>query len=96
MILEAKPSEGFNFAGWTGDLSSMELKLEFEAIQNVSVEASFLSRAVGNSSSQEMLKNIQQVLDKMNHLSETEKEKSLAELLIYGISPTSGLSINEE
>ena len=96
VILEAKPSEGFNFAGWTGDLTSMELKLEFEAIQNVSVEASFLSRAVGNSSSQEMLKNIQQVLDKMNHLSETEKEKSLAELLIYGISPTSGLSINEE
>ena len=34
-----------------------------------------------------------QVLEKMDHLTETEKKKSLAELLIFGKSATSGLSI---
>ena len=91
--LEAKAESGFNFAGWSGDISSMEQVLEFDAIKNLILEASFLAIPNENSSSDEMLRNIQNVLNKMDHLSEAEKQRSLAELMIYGTSPTSGLSI---
>jgi len=57
------------------------------------VEASFLAIPSANSSAQEVVSGAVQVLEKMDHLTETEKKKSLAELLIFGKSATSGLSI---
>ena len=61
------------------------------------IEASFLAIPSGKFHHlEETIKNIGSiVLDEMDHLSEAEKEKSIAELLIFGTSPTSGLSINK-
>jgi len=93
VILEAQTNTNYNFAGWSGGMNSMEQMIEFEALRNLEVDASFLAIPSLNSSAQETLKNITTVLEKMDHLSEAEKEKSIAELFIFGTSPTSGLSI---
>ena len=93
VILEAQTNANYNFAGWSGGMNSMEQHIEFEALRNLEVDASFLAIPSLNSSAQETLKNITTVLEKMDHLSEAEKEKSIAELFIFGTSPTSGLSI---
>lgn len=93
VTLEANPASDYNFAGWSGDITSMDSVVELEAIRDINVQASFLAIPTESSSSDEVLQNIQNVLNKMDHLSETEKQKSIAELLIYGTSPTSGLSI---
>jgi len=42
------------------------------------------------------LDDARKILDKMSRLSDAEKEKSLGELLIYGKSATSGLSILQD
>jgi hypothetical protein len=47
-------------------------------------------------SAQEVLGQASEILDKMDHLSPKQKEKSLAELILYGKSMTSGLSIIKE
>ena len=65
----------------------------FEALRDLEVEASTLEIPSANSNPQAILENINKVLDKMDHLSEAEKEKSIAELFIFGNSPTSGPSI---
>jgi len=93
VTLEANPASDYNFAGWSGDINSMDSVVELEAIRDINVQASFLAIPTESSSSDEVLQNIQNVLNKMDHLSEAEKQKSIAELLIYGTSPTSGLSI---
>jgi len=93
VTLEANPASDYNFAGWSGDINSMDSVVELEAIRDINVQASFLAIPTESSSSAEVLQNIENVLNKMDHLSEAEKQKSIAELLIYGTSPTSGLSI---
>jgi hypothetical protein len=47
-------------------------------------------------SAQEVLGQASEILDKMDHLSPKQKEKSLAELLIFGKSSTSGLSVTNK
>ena len=94
--LEAKAKSDSNFAGWSGDLNSMETVIEFEAIRNSMIDASFLIIPSGNTSGAEIVSNIKQIVEKMDHLTDTEKEKSIAELLIFGTSSTSGHSIKKE
>ena len=89
--LIAKPSTGFNFAGWSGDMFSLNPEIEFEAIKDTKIGASFIRIPSSNSSSQEVMQSAMDALNKMDHLNEEQKKKSLAELLIYGSSPTSGL-----
>ncbi len=96
VILEAKENDNYNFAGWSGDISSMDKIVEFEALRDLRVEASFLAIPSASSTAQETLENITKVLDKMDHLSDAQKEKSIAELFIFGTSPTSGLSIKKK
>ena len=80
----------FNFAGWSGDINSMNTILEFDAVKDINLESSFLAIPDVNSSPEEILNNIKQVLDKMDHLSEADKEKSIAELILSGTSVTFG------
>jgi len=94
--LKAVAHAGYRFAGWNGAVSSMNPLITFPALHDNQIEVSFLKVSSSNSSTEEMIDRIQAVLNKMAHLSEAEKEKSLAELLIYGTSPTSGLSIIQE
>jgi len=93
--LEAIAADGYNFAGWLGDFTTMEKVIEFDAIDDRRVEASFIRVMSDNVSPQQVISDVQTVLDKMNHLNNAEKERSLAELLIYGTSSTSGLSIKK-
>ena len=95
VVLEAHPFDNFNFAGWSGDLNSIDAKIEFEAIHDINLEASFIAVPQVNGSAQDTFENLKLILDKMDHLSEAEKQKSIAELLIFGTSPTSGLSIKK-
>ena len=94
--LEAKAKSDSNFAGWSGDLNSMETVIEFEAIRNSMIDASFLIIPSGNTSGAEIVSKIKQIVEKMDHLTDAEKEKSIAELLIFGTSSTSGHSIKKE
>ena len=93
VVLEARASDNYKFVGWGVDLDGAEPVHTFEAVKDMQVEASFLAIPSANSSAQEVVSGAVQVLDKMDHLTETEKKKSLAELLIFGKSVTSGLSI---
>ncbi|MDG1324949.1 MAG: hypothetical protein P8P49_04210, partial [Opitutales bacterium] len=93
VILEAKANANYNFAGWSGGMNSMEQMIEFEALRNLEVDASFLAIPTPNMSGQEVLGQARTILDKMEHLTDAEKDKSILELLFYGQSPTSGLSI---
>ena len=96
VVLEAKANTNYNFAGWSGGMSSMEQVIDFEALRNLEVDASFLAIPSVNSRAEDTIESISTVLDKMDHLSAAEKEKSIAELLIFGTSPTSGLSIKKK
>jgi len=96
VILEAQTNENYNFAGWSGGMNSMEQMIEFEALRNLEVDASFLAIPTPNMSAQEVLGQASEILDKMDHLSPKQKEKSLAELLIFGKSSTSGLSVTNK
>jgi hypothetical protein len=91
--LIAKPHTGFNFAVWSGDKFSLNPGIEFEAIKDTKIDASFIRIPSSNSSAQEVMKSAMDALNKMNHLNEDQKKRSLAELLIYGTSPTSGLKL---
>jgi len=93
--LEAIAADGYNFAGWLGDFTTTDKVIEFDAIDDRRVEASFIRVMSDNVSPQQVISDVQTVLDKMNHLNNAEKERSLAELLIYGTSSTSGLSIKK-
>jgi hypothetical protein len=95
VILEAQANANYNFVGWSGDINSMEPNIEFEALRDLKIDASFLAITSVNSSANETLENINNVLNKMEHLSDSEKKRSIAELLIFGTSPTSGLSIKK-
>ena len=96
VTLEARPNDNYNFAGWSGDFISMDPKIEFEALRHVEVKASFLALPSGSTSSTEVINGAREILNQMEHLTDAEREKSLAELLIYGKSATSGLSIIKE
>jgi hypothetical protein len=96
VVLEAKANTNYNFAGWSGGMNSMEQMIDFEATKDLRVNASFLAIPTVNSRAEDTIESISTVLDKMDHLSEAEKEKSIAELLIFGTSPTSGLSIKKK
>jgi len=91
--LEAVAYQGYNFAGWHGSLKTMKPVVSFSALHDTEIEFSFLKVVSSYSSTEEMIDSILAVLDKMKHLSEADKEKSLAELLIHGKSSISGLSI---
>ena len=93
VVLEARVKNNFNFAGWSGDLSSMDKIIEFVALRNLNIDASFIAIPSNNVDATEVIGQARSFLDKMDHLNQAEKEKSLAELLIFGKSSTSGLSI---
>jgi hypothetical protein len=93
--LEARASNNFNFAGWGGDLKGMDTVQEFQAFRDMQVEASFMPLPTAGSSAKEVVSGAVMVLDKMDNLTETEKKTSIAELLIFGESKTSGLSIKK-
>jgi hypothetical protein len=92
VTLEAKPSANFNFGGWSGDISGVKKSQTFEAIRNMEVDASFIPLPSAGTPAKEVVSGAAKALDKMD-LTEAEKKKSIAELLIFGKSPTSGLSI---
>lgn len=92
VILEAKPSANFNFGGWSGDLIGVKKTHTFEAIRSLEIEASFIPLPSAGTSGKEVVNGVAKALDKMD-LTEPEKKKSMAELLIFGESKTSGLSI---
>jgi len=92
IILEAKPSANFNFGGWSGDLIGVKKTHTFEAIRSLEIEASFIPLPSAGTSGKEVVNGVAKALDKMD-LTEPEKKKSMAELLIFGESKTSGLSI---
>jgi hypothetical protein len=94
VTLEARPSSNFNFGGWSGDLSGMEKISVFEAVRNMQVEASFIPLPTPEASAKEVVSGVMKALDKMENLTENEKKLSIVELLIFGKSPTSGLSID--
>jgi formylglycine-generating enzyme required for sulfatase activity len=93
VTLEAKEYTDYNFASWSGDINSTEKIIVFEALGDLKVDASFLAIPSRNISSEKVIGQILSILDKMEHLSEAERNKSLAELLIFGKSSISGLSI---
>ena len=112
VILEAKAGDNYNFAGWSGDITSRETIIEFEALRNLTIDASFTAipvpsipvpnkdLVITNPSSKaevrEVLKNAHEIINGMDHLSTKEKDKSMAEFLIFGKSPTSGLSVTNK
>lgn len=93
--LEARASNNFNFAGWGGDLTGMNEVQEFQAFRDMQVEVSFIPLPATGASAKEVVSGAVMVLEKMDNLTEIEKKKSIAELLIFGKSETSGLSIKE-
>ena len=93
VTLEATPSSSFNFGGWSGSLSGMKKVHVFEAIKNIEVDASFIPLPSSTTTNKEVVEGAMKALNKMDSLTEAEKKKSISELLIFGISPTSGLSI---
>ena len=78
------------------DINSMEKHIEFEALRDLKIDASFLAIPSANSSTTETIENINNVLNKMEHLSDAEKKRSIAELLIFGTSPTSDCRLRND
>jgi hypothetical protein len=66
----------------------------FEATKNIEIEASFIPLPSSTTTAKEVVNGAMKALDKMENLTDEEKKKSMAELLIFGKSPTSGLSID--
>jgi hypothetical protein len=71
----------------------MDKIIELVALRNLNIDASFIAIPSDNMDATEVIGQARSILNKMDHLNQAEKEKSLAELLIFGKSSTSGLSI---
>jgi len=91
--LEAKPKAGYNFGGWSGGLSSIDKVQNFEATQNLVLDVSFIPILSDTVGSKEALDWAIKAINKMDHLTDDQKKKSIFELHSYGKSTTSGLSI---
>jgi hypothetical protein len=91
--LEAKPNEGFNFGGWSGDISGIKLEQSFEITRDLNINLSYIPHISSKVTTQDALDSAIDALNKMDHLTEDQKKKSLIELYTYGKSTTSGLSI---
>ena len=82
-LIEAVPEEGFEFAGWSGDISSDESVLEIEVYQTKS--ASILYAFKKPAGDFEMIHSqLNEYVDSLDDLSPEEKKAAMAKILIYG------------
>ena len=83
-LIEAVPEEGFEFAGWSGDISSDEPVLEIEVYQNLNLQASFTPTLKPGGSASDSIRSLNEYVDSLDDLSPEEKKAAMAKILIYG------------
>ena len=83
-LIEAVPDEGFEFAGWSGDISSDEPVLEIEVYQNLNLQASFTPTLKPGGSASDSIRSLNEYVDSLDDLSPEEKKAAMAKILIYG------------
>ena len=90
--LEARAEKGYQFSNWSGDLSGNNSFLQFEATRDLFVSANFkyLNTPTPTPTPTPVENNVPKPLT-LDDLTPSDREKALAEILIYGESPTFGI-----
>ena len=82
--LEAVPDAGFTFSGWSGDLDESGLIIEHEVHRDLSMTAIFQPVLNSGGNAADSLRSINQYIQSLGDLTDEEKKKAMAEILIYG------------
>ena len=91
-ILSASLADGYDFSGWSGDFTGTTGKVVLEVIGDATIDASFVP-VIAPHPYQGTLSEAFDQIRGMKHLTPEQQERSMSELLIYGKSETSGISI---
>ena len=92
-VLKASASDGYRFSGWGGDFTGDTSQVTFEVLGDASVDATFVPFITANSEPDQVISETFDLIKNMKNLTPSQKERSMAELLIHGKSETSGVSI---
>jgi hypothetical protein len=95
--LEARAANGYEFINWSGGLTGNRSLLEFEATRDLTISANFQNLnnttptpAPSPTPSTPIVNDKPKPLT-LDDLTPSDREKALAEILIYGESPTFGI-----
>lgn len=81
------------FIGWAGDYRDYPESFELEVLKDVVLQANFVPMVTEGTPVSEVLNHAVDLIESMDNLTEIEKERSIAELLKFGVSETAGFSI---
>jgi hypothetical protein len=95
VTIQATPNNGFEFAGWGGDLSGEKSTFQIKILDDFQVMAYFRPIIEPATSPSQTVTNIGEIVDTLEDLNVQEKQKATAELLIFGKSSSAGIDLTE-
>ena len=94
--VSVNPYPKYNFAGWSGEYYKFPESFEIQVLGHSNLHANFVPLVSGVSQVSEVMNYAVDVIYSMEDLTEVQKERSIAELLKFGSSPTAGFSVVEK
>ena len=94
--IEAVPSSGYIFKGWTGDRAGDDPVLILEIYSDFKMEALFEPIISADNSPAKVIENAVEAINSIEGLSPELKQQALAELLLTGDSSTAGIKAVSE
>ena len=93
--VEAIPKTGYLFDGWAGDLSGRNPVMEFEAVGDANLTGSFMPDFSSAVPTAQAIEALRELLESLDHLTPSERESAMAEILIDGMSSKAGIDLRD-
>ena len=91
--IEAIPKSGYLFNGWAGDLSGKNPVMEIEAVGDINLTGSFMPDFSSAVPTAQAIEALRELLESLDHLTPSERESAMAEILIDGKSSKAGIDL---
>jgi uncharacterized protein YjbI with pentapeptide repeats len=93
--IEAIPKFGYLFNGWAGDLNGNNPVVEFEAVGDINLTGSFMPDFSSAVQTAEAIAALNELLESLDHLTPSERQSAMAEILINGKSSNAGIDLRD-
>ncbi|MBT3638541.1 MAG: cadherin repeat domain-containing protein, partial [Opitutae bacterium] len=91
--IEAIPKSGYLFNGWAGDLNGNNPVMEFEAVGDINLTGSFMPDFSSAVPTAQAINALNELLESLDHLTPSERQSAMAEILIDGKSSKAGIDL---